>query len=54
MPTINCDRKQCPFNIPNPSMEYLTCAIDMLSLVDGKCEFWEAYNQANSEAKEDV
>ena len=42
----NCDNKDCPMNTLHESGKYNTCSIDVLSVVDGKCEFWEAYRES--------
>jgi hypothetical protein len=40
MPKINCDEKGCEFN------KNCDCSIDILSLVDGQCEFLKAFNDS--------
>lgn len=47
MPKINCDKIKCPYHLTvNLATAKTNCCIDILSLVDGQCEYWKAYTNS--------
>jgi len=46
MPQISCNVTECPYNTQHPSGKGRTCILDILSIYDGLCEFWEAYRES--------
>lgn len=39
MPQINCNETTCDYNKVHPSGKGRTCIIDILSIIEGQCEY---------------
>jgi len=46
MQQLSCNVIKCPYNAQHPSGNGLTCTLDVMSIYNGLCEFWEAYRES--------